>query len=468
MQPNETIELKITDLGMDGEGIGRFEGVTFFVPYALVGETVKAKITHIKKGKNIGYATLKEIVERSPKRITPPCNRFTRCGGCTMMHMEYGEQLQYKKKSLERILKKNAGLDFEVKDVVPSSQFQYRNKAQIPFGMVNGRVAVGFYAVGTHKIVSSTKCFLHGEWLEKLIKMVLDFANANGLSVYDEVTKKGLLRHLVARYVGGKMVVTLVVNGTSVKNIDKLSDALSREFPSLSLYLSPNLKDTNVIMGESVIPIKTDESFIDVMGVKIDVNPFSFFQVNDEIRTKLYEKVIEEVAPCEDVVVVDAYAGVGLMGAIMAKRGATVFNIEIVKEATLDSIKLYKENGISEKAYNVCGDSAVELKKLVKATENALASTETEVFQELVKSGKKVKIVLDPPRKGIAKEVADTLNELSKSLDFDLIYVSCNPATLSRDILNLNAFEVKEVLPFDMFPNTPHLETFCLLKQKSF
>ncbi|MBO5775981.1 MAG: 23S rRNA (uracil(1939)-C(5))-methyltransferase RlmD [Clostridia bacterium] len=459
LQPNQTIELNIHDLGMEGEGIGRYEDITFFVPYALPGERVKAKITHIKRNKNIGFADLKEVIEASPYRVKTPCNRFGRCGGCTLMHLEYDEQLKYKRKSVENVLRKNARYQGEVQEVVRSNPFAYRNKAQLPFGMVNGKVAVGFYGTGTHKIVSSTKCFLHGEWLERLIKIVLDFANEKGLTAYNELTKKGLLRHLVARYVGGQMVVTIVINGVKLDGANELADRLENEFSGASLYLSPNTRDTNVIMGNSLIPIRPTPQSVEVMGITIGVNPFSFFQVNDEIREKLYNRVIEKVAPSEDVVVIDAYAGVGLLGAIMAKRGATIFNIEIIKEATTDSIKLYSANGISDKVVNVCGDAAIELKNLVSSPKDKASSAHSAKFKQLVEDGKKVTIILDPPRKGISMEVANTLNELAKTLDFDLIYISCNPATLSRDMANLTMFTPIEVMPFDMFPHTGHVES---------
>ena len=459
LQPNQTIELNIHDLGMEGEGIGRYEGYTFFVPYALPGERIKAKITHLKRNKNIGFADLKEIIEPSEYRVKTPCNRFGRCGGCTLMHLEYAKQLEYKKKNVENVLRKNAQYVGDVNDVVPSSPFAYRNKAQLPFGTVNGKVAVGFYGAGTHKIVSSTKCFLHGEWLEKLIKITLEFANEKGLTAYDEQTKKGLLRHLVARYVGGQMVVTIVINGAKLDGANELADRLEKEFNGVAVYLSPNTRDTNVIMGSTLIPVKPTPQSITVMGITIDVNPFSFFQVNDEIREKLYKAVIDKVAPDKDTVVVDAYAGVGLLGAIMAKRGAKVFNVEIVKEAIDDAEKLYKANGIASSVVNICGDASIELKKLISAPENDESAPQYSKFQQCIASGKKVKIILDPPRKGISKEVADTLNELSKSLAFDLIYISCNPATLSRDIANLTMFTPIEVMPFDMFPHTSHVES---------
>lgn len=457
MQPNQTIELKIIDLGMEGEGIAKLEGYTFFVPYALPGETVKAKITHLKKGKNLGYADLKEIVEPSPDRVKTHCNRFGRCGGCTMMHLAYEKQLEYKKKNVQAILRKNAGYVGEVNDVVASIPYAYRNKAQLPFGTVNGKVAVGFYGTGTHKIVSSTKCFLHGEWLEKLIKIVLDYANSNGVTAYSEESRKGLLRHLVARNIGGKMVVTIVLNGTTLPKVESLQKALEQAFPGMALYLSPNLKDTNVIMGDTLIPVCPTPQSVEVMDVKIGVNPFSFFQINDYIREKLYSKVIEKVSPNEEVVVIDAYAGVGLMGAIMAKKGAHVFNVEIIKEATEDAEKLYKVNGIYDRVVNICGDASIELKKLISSNQK---------FKDFVKEGKKVKIILDPPRKGISKEVAETLNELSKVLNFDLIYISCNPATLSRDIANLTEFIPTEITPYDMFPHTSHVESVVCLKRQ--
>ena len=373
------------------------------------------------------------------------------------MHLSYEKQLEFKKKNVQTILRKNAGYVSEINDVVASTPFAYRNKAQLPFGTVNGKVAVGFYGTGTHKIVSSTKCFLHGEWLEDLIKIVLDFANENNLTAYNEETRKGLLRHLVARNIGGSMVITIVINGTALPKVEELATRLEERFKGMALYLSPNLKDTNVIMGDTLIPICPTPQSVEVMGIKIGVNPFSFFQINDYVREKLYCKVIEMVAPSEDVVVIDAYAGVGLMGAIMAKNGAEIFNIEIIKEATEDANKLYKANGIEDKVTNVCGDASVELKKLISSNQK---------FKELVKEGKKVKIILDPPRKGISKEVAETLNELSKVLNFDLIYISCNPATLSRDIANLTEFIPTEITPYDMFPHTSHVETIvCLCKR---
>lgn len=450
MKQGETFEFKIDDFGMNGEGLAHAEGFTVFIPFAIPGEKVNAAVEYAKRGS--AYAELKEILEHSPLRIKPPCNRTGRCGGCDLMHVEYSAQLALKKKNLQTVLRKNAGCEFPVSDVVPSPEiYGYRNKMALPFGTVGGKTALGFFREGSHKIVSITKCFLQGEWAEKLINITLNWANASGLTVYDEESGKGLLRHLVARYIGGLLNLTLVVNGNSVPKIESYTEALRAAFPRVSLYLSPNTERTNVIMGKRVVPLSvTDDDYVTVSGIKIRVNPFSFFQVNDGVRALIYEKVLSEI-PFGSTVI-DAYAGVGLLGAILIKnRNARVYNIEIVREAVLDADRLTAENGLSGRTVNICGDAAEELPKLLRAT-------------ALTSSGA-LTVVLDPPRKGVAPEVIAALS-VSESLT-KLIYISCNPATLSRDLALLTpSFDINSITPFDMFPHTRHLETLVCLTRK--
>lgn len=450
MQPNMTIELTVSDLGMDCEGIGRYGEYTVFVPYALPGERVKAKIVKIKK--NLVFADLKEILEPSPMRIKPPCNRFGRCGGCDCMHLDYAEGLKYKKKNLERILSKNAGYNGTVDDFVTSEPYAYRNKAQLPFGTVNGKVAVGFYRSGTHKIVSSTKCFLHGEWLERLIKIMLDYAERHSLTAYDEISGEGLLRHLVARYIDGVLAVTVVINGDVLPHGEELAGVLSEAFEGCSLYYSVNKKDTNVIMGGTVVPVKIGRTKVNVDGITVELNPYSFFQVNDGVRAKLYDRVMQEVTPDANSIVVDAYAGVGLLGASMAKRGAKVYNIEIVKEAVEDGKRLCRTNCPGAQVEYICGDAGREIKPLLEGIKYGITDTQ------------KLYIILDPPRKGVSREVVTALNECACKVPFKLIYVSCNPATLARDMALLDAFEVKSVTPFDMFAQTSGAEVLCVME----
>lgn len=443
MQPNQYVEVTIEDVGINGEGIGHLEDKTVFVPYALPEEVVRVQIVHIKR--NLVYARLDTVIKPSQYRVKPECNRYAKCGGCDMLHVVYEKQLEYKKKTLQETMRK-AGCLVEVQDVVPSQPYlPYRNKIQLPFGIVNGKVAMGFFRENSHKIVSITKCFLHDEWATKLIRLTLAYANENNVSVYEEDSGKGLLRHLVARNIGGTLTVTLVINGESLPNIDSYYNSLKTEFEVVALYLSVNKKRTNVILGDKLIPICAPEISVNVMGVDIGVNPMSFFQVNDYVRDLIYKKVIELVAPDKESVVIDAYSGVGLLGAIMAKSGAQIYNIEIIPEAIEDANKLYEANGIKDRATNVCGDSAVVL---------------PEIIDKLNLDNKRLSIVLDPPRKGISQEVVNTLISLAEHHEFSLVYVSCNPATLGRDIKLLSsAFTPTEIIPFDMFPATKHVES---------
>lgn len=450
MQPNMTIELRIEDLGMDLEGIGRYEEYTVFVPYALPGELVKAKVDKVKR--NLVFATLKEIVEPSDRRVKPPCNRFARCGGCDVMHLDYRAGLEYKRVNIERILRKNAGFTGEVAPFVESEPYGYRNKAQIPFGTVNGRLAVGFYKSGTHKIASCTKCFLHGEWFERLVKVMLDYGNAHNLTAYDESTGKGLLRHVVARYIDGVLTVTVVINGDTLPYAEELYGALTSEFEGASLYYSVNKADTNVIMGKTVVPVGIGRTEITVDGIAVSLNPFSFFQVNDGVRAKLYASIAERISPCGRAVVVDAYAGVGLLGATLAKQGAIVRNIEIVEEAVADGRRLAERNGVSDSVGYICGDAAKELKSLISDTVSKYSDT------------RKLYIIIDPPRKGISEEVAETLNACAEIATAELIYVSCNPATLARDVKRLTGYTVESVTPYDMFALTSGAEVLCVMK----
>ncbi|NLL55873.1 MAG: class I SAM-dependent RNA methyltransferase, partial [Clostridiales bacterium] len=234
MKQDDIITLTITDYGMEGEGIGKVDNYTVFVPFAAKGEKVKAKVTYVKR--NLVFSKLIEFIEPSENRVDYKCNRFMRCGGCNLLHLRYGEQLKIKRKNLINLLKKNTNIEIDVDDTVPSPKpFAYRNKIQLPFGTVNGKVAVGFYRRNTHKIVSIAKCFLHGDWVEKIIAIFLEFANDNNLTAFDDLTKEGLLKHLVVRNLSGKLCIVLVINGQELPYKEKLINKLDKEF--LDTYL---------------------------------------------------------------------------------------------------------------------------------------------------------------------------------------------------------------------------------------
>lgn len=453
IKQNDILELDIIDYGSNGEGVARHEGVVIFVPFAIKGERAKVKITYVKRA--FATAQLLEVIKASPFRQQPVCNRFMRCGGCNLLHIKYDEQLRLKKGILDTALRKNIYDELAIADCIPSKKvLGSRNKVQLPFGIVNGRAALGFFRENTHKIVSITKCFLHEDWLEKLIATTLNFVNGNGISVYDEISRKGLLRHLVARYIDNQLCLVLVINGRQLPKSEVYIEMLSKDFDNFSLFLSVNTKKTNVILGNELIPVVDKPFIIDVLGIKIRLNPLSFLQVNDYIRDEIYSAVIEKTSSSD--IVIDAFSGVGIIGAVLAKSGVKkVYNIELVPQAIADANALAGQNGISDKVTNICGDTAQELPKLLKEIRENNAPLPN------------ISIILDPPRKGVAQAVIDTLNDIDFPLN--LIYISCNPATLSRDLLLLTKndnYAINSITPYDMFPNTRHVETVCLMSRK--
>ena len=454
LKQDDIIEVTIIDQGMDGEGIAKYGDYTLFIKHALPSEVVKVKVSYVKR--NLVFCNMLEIIKPAIDRMEPICNRFTRCGGCDILHQQYSSQISWKKKNLEILLKKNAGITMPVDEVVQSNySLAYRNKIQLPFGIVNNKVAMGFFRENSHKVVSITKCFLHGDWVEKLIDVFLSYANNNNVSVYDESTKKGILRHMVARELDGKLSIVVVTNNSQLPNVKKLTNLLDTHFAnSYALYYCPKKEHNNVIMGDKIIPIVENDISVEVLGIKVDINPYSFLQLNNEIRDKIYNKVIDKInAQSKKSIVIDAYAGVGILGAVLAKNGAKVYNIEIVKEATIDADKLAQKNNLSSQIININGDTAFVLPKLIK-----------ELIDTQKLNNSYLNIILDPPRKGCDNKVIDALNTLD--VPHNLYYISCNPATLSRDLKLLTSYQVDSITPYDMFPQTKHLETLVCLKKQ--
>lgn len=447
LKQDDILDLVIDGYGMDGEGVAHADDNVIFVPFAMMGERVKAKVTYVKR--NLVFCELKEVLKPSPLRVKPDCNRFPRCGGCDVLHVAYEEQLRIKKENVVSLFRKNVGFVPEIENVVPSpKKLAYRNKIQLPFGTVNGKVAVGFFRENSHKIVSITKCFLHGEWVETLIDVFLRYAEKYNVKAYDEYAKQGILRHLVARYIDGKYCIVVVTDNCPLPREKELVAMLDEKLGErYSLYYSPKAERNNVIMGKTVVPIKERPFSIDVLGIKVSLNPFSFLQLNDDVRDLIYTAVADSIP--DGGIVIDAYAGVGILGATLAKRGARVYNIEIVPEATADGNVLAKENGLEDRVTNLNGDAAVLLPKLL----------------DELNISTPVNVILDPPRKGISTEVVDALNKLTCPVN--LIYISCNPATLTRDLKLLSAsYSIEKVTPYDMFPQTKHVETLVCLKRR--
>ena len=433
----------VSDFGMSGEGIVKDGAYPVFVPFAAVGERVRVRIVHAKK--DFAFGELIEVLEPSNDRIKPRCRYFGRCGGCDLQHLSQARQEEVKRLNLQRTLHKTAGIDVEVPEVVSGAQWAYRNKLALPFGTMgrHGKVVVGFYEKKSHKVVPLKDCPLHGEWAKRVIADVTDWANENGLKAYDEGTGRGLLRHLVARYVSSLSVV-LVVNGDGVPHIDNLARKLGEHFGDYALYVSPNKEKTNVIMGGSVKLVRGKESPQKLGAFSAAVSPLSFLQVNDEIRDRIYADACAALSDFRGDVT-ELYSGVGLLTAELALRlpDARITAAEIVPEAVDDAKRLMRRLGLADRVTEVCADAA-------------------DYMRRLPQDGTPRALMLDPPRKGCDETVLAAAAEAGYER---IVYISCNPATLARDLKFLlsRGYTLFSVRPYDMFPQTMHVETLAVL-----
>lgn len=471
---NDSICAVVTAMGTNGEGIIKHEGITFFVPACLPGEKVRFKVLKIKG--NIGYGKVEEILTPAEERVREKCPVFSRCGGCALQHLEYGAQLLYKSNMVKDSLRKIGGLQVNVPVAVKSDfPYGYRNKLQLPVGVdKNGEDVIGFYAEHSHRIVPVNGCAIHPDWAEKLIAILKSFMRAANVHGYDETAKTGTIRHIVAREIGGNFIFTLVTVKRNIPHISMLVELLSKEFHSFSLYININDKDTNVIFGEE-FQLVHGAPFFEATegGIRYEAGPVTFLQVNENVRAKLYRDAIKTVCRDGDEVVIDAYSGGGLLTAMIAKKAKRVYGIELEPEASKCADSLKVKNGL-ENMTNICG-----------YVEENLSS----VLQK--ERGEKVRLILDPPRAGIARSV---LKALLQSGIERLTLISCNPATLARDLGILSGrlienergeliknpayaelserevlagyYEVTKVQPYDMFPQTKHVETLVVLSRK--
>ena len=474
MEKNQSIIAVTEAIGSGGEGIIRHEGVTFFVPACLPQEKVRFKILKIKG--NIGYGKLEEVLTPAEERVRPKCPVFMRCGGCSLQHLDYPVQLIHKSAVVKESLRKIGGIVCDVPVAVKSERpYGYRNKLQMPIGVdKDGNTVIGFYAERSHRIVPINACVIHPDWAEKLIAIIKRYVDECAVKGYDEETKTGALRHIVAREIGGKFIFTLVSAKRELPNTKYLIELLSQEFALFTLYLNINDKDTNVIFGEEFSLLYGTGVFeAEEQGICYEAGPVTFLQVNENVRNKLYKEALKTVIETGDEVVVDAYSGGGLLTAMLAKKAKRVYGIELEKEASACADALKKKNGLTNMT-NICG-----------AVEDKLQG----VLEK--EKGEKVRLILDPPRAGIARSVVKAL--LASGIP-RLTLISCNPATLARDlgiltgrlIENENGelvknpaydgmensdtlqgfYEISRIQPFDMFPQTKHVETLVQLSQK--
>lgn len=447
--------------GSNGEGIVKSGGFTVFVPQLLPGE--KARVKVLKTKGNIAYGRAQEIFTPAEDRVRPKCAVFSRCGGCQLQHLRYRAQLKYKSDLVRDALRKIGGISSEVPLCERSDrEYGYRNKLQLPIGRCAEGNAVGFYAERSHRIVRTEECPIHPAWAEKVISAVTRFMDTCGLDGYDERTGEGQLRHIVVRELKGKFIVTLVTAARELKGIDFFVHLLDEIFPEYSLYLNLNAKNTNVVFGEEFILVKGKGVYeCTENGITFEAGASTFVQVNEGVRTKLYEKAVSFAEEGETVI--DCYAGGGLMTAMFARKCGRAFGIEVVPEASVCADSLKAKNGLADKMFNVCGKVEEKL-SLILSREKGAA------------------VVLDPPRSGAERSV---LKELIAQNVRKVIMISCNPATLARDLGILTGslketesgelvksekadgnYKIDFIQPYDMFPQTKWAETLVVLTRK--
>ncbi|MBR5508996.1 MAG: 23S rRNA (uracil(1939)-C(5))-methyltransferase RlmD [Lachnospiraceae bacterium] len=452
MKKDDLITLKIEDAGVDGEGIGKLDGFTFFVKDAVIGDSVEAKIMKMKK--NYGYARLMKILEPSALRQEPRCAYARQCGGCQIQAMSYEAQLDFKVNKVWNNLKRLGGFtEIEKPEIIGMEDpWRYRNKAQFPFGTdKDGNVVTGFYAARTHSIIPCTECWLGVEENQIVLEKILAHMKKYQIPAYDEKTGRGVLRHVLIRkgFTTGELMVCLILNGKKITALNELSASL-QEVPGMtSITINVNTKNTNVIMGTEMIPVWGQNYITDYIGnVQYQISPLSFYQVNPVQTKKLYETALEYADLQGNETVWDLYCGIGTISLFLAQKAGKVYGVEIVPEAIADAKRNAELNGYTNTEFFVG-----------KAEEVLPEKYEREGIYADV-------IVVDPPRKGCDEAALETMVKMQTK---KIVYVSCDSATLARDLKYLceNGYELKKMKACDMFPWSVHVETVVLLTRKN-
>lgn len=469
---NRTVDLEITDFTTEGEGVGHTDDCTFFVKDALIGDVVTVIITKVKK--TYAYARIKDIIVPSPYRVKPPCPDAQRCGGCQIQALSYNKQLEFKQSKVINNIIRIGGFEKEYIEGIAepiagmgNNYFRYRNKAQYPIGRdKDGKLIAGFFAGRTHSIIPLDDCLIgipeNKPILDTIIKWMRDF----GIEPYDEVSHKGIVRHVLIRkgFATGELMVCLVINADTLIHKDELISALgsvdfSEKLPEsriTNISYSVNKNDTNVIMGDGYVTVYGSDTITDFIGdLKFSISPLSFYQVNPVQTKKLYEKALEYADLTGNEIVWDLYCGIGTISLFMAQRAKQVYGVEIIPQAIEDARKNAELNGITNATFFI--GKAEDI--VSRAYEASLMTLPDNALHPDV-------IVVDPPRKGCDELCLDTILKMSPKR---IVYVSCDSATLARDlkILCAGGYTVTRLAPVDMFPNTVHVETVALLSKLS-
>ena len=444
---NQTYETVITDYTAEGQGVGHIEGCAVFIPNAIVGERVLVRIE--KAAKNWAAGKITQILEKSPHRIQRECPLSASCGGCDFWHMDYEEETRLKADRVKQCLNRIGGENLtEIPILSAPTCHGYRNKAQYPVARKKDRAYAGFFKAGTHEVVENARCRILPEDTDAVKDIVIDYVNRIHVSVYDEASHKGLLRHIYVRRgaVSGQILVCLAINGRAIPRPEALIEKLKALPGFTTLTLSVNTKKGNAVLGDEFITLYGPGYIEDTLcGLNFRLSPRSFYQVNHHQAQRLYDAAIEQAGITKNDTVLDLYCGVGTITLAMARAAGFVYGIEVIPQAVEDAKDNAKRNGI-ENAEFFCGDAgaaALELK---------------------VKGIKADVVVVDPPRKGLN---ADTIEALARFSPRRIVYVSCDPATLARDValLKERGYALQNAMAADLFPRCAHVESIvCLSK----
>ncbi|MBX4258718.1 23S rRNA (uracil(1939)-C(5))-methyltransferase RlmD [Clostridium estertheticum] len=450
VKKNEDYIITIDNMGYEGEGVGKIDGFTVFVAGAIVGEKVLIKI--VKISKNFGFGKLLEIIEKSISRIEPVCDIYKSCGGCNLQHIDYAAQLDFKTNRVNQVINRIGKLEEVI--VHPTlgmeSPYNYRNKVQLPASNKNGEVKIGFYAARSHDIINMENCYIQDSVADIVVKLTRKWIKEFNIQCYNEENHQGILRHVMIRKGSktGQVMVVLVTNGKSLPYKEEFIAIITKKIKGIvSVIQNINSEKTNVILGETCLTLWGKDTITDYIGeFKFEVSPLSFFQVNSVQTEVLYDKVLEYANLGGGEVVLDAYCGTGTISLFLSQKAKKVYGVEIVPQAIENAKINAKVNNVENTEFLV-GEAEIIIPKLINGG----------VIADLV--------VVDPPRKGCDKTLLEAISHMGPKC---IVYVSCDPGTLARDlgILNELGYITKEIQPVDMFPQTAHVECVARIEKK--